>query len=166
MTSRTQLTALVSAAVLAATGIGLLVTHQAPSTVAPAPAAAIGKPVIKDTGIIAVDAKTGALRTDLGWRRGDRSAPLSVVYCQVGTQVSPTFKRLLLAPRSPIVGKAAYVWTACSKGFHTWDSLETASGGRWPKMASVTPISSISATVVADAGWRDGFTVLQAKALR
>jgi hypothetical protein len=94
--------------------------------------------VVQWVGCIAADSTTGALRSDLGWRSCGKGSPeLHLVYCRVGTIVKPVFRRVLIAPRGNILwltsNPASYTIADCTQAFQKWDSLETASQGRWPR---------------------------------
>jgi hypothetical protein len=108
------------------------VSNSAPLAVPPVSAPDAGA-VLAWQGIIAVNDTTGNLRSDLGWRPATQGeSVLGVLRCAVATEVKPRPRRVLVAPNSPIAAPT-YVWTVCSRGFAQWDSLEAASGGRWPK---------------------------------
>ena len=107
-------------------------SSSAPMAVPPVSAPDAGA-VLAWQGIIAVNDTSGALRSDLGWRPATQGeSVLGVLRCAVATEVKPRSRRVLVAPNSPIAAPT-YVWTVCSRGFAQWDSLEAASGGRWPK---------------------------------
>jgi hypothetical protein len=107
------------------------------SAIAPELPGTASDTVIQWVGCIAADSTTGALRSDLGWRACGKGSPaLHLVYCRVGTMTRPAWKRVLVAPRGNILwltsNPANYTMVDCWQAFRRWDSLETASGGRWP----------------------------------
>jgi len=93
--------------------------------------------VIQWAGCIDADSTTGKLRSDLGWQACGEAPALHLAQCQVGTQTKPTFRRLLISPKGNILwlvsNPANYTMVDCTQAFHTWDSLEGVSDGRWPK---------------------------------
>jgi hypothetical protein len=118
----------VTAAVLAAAGLGGVVatTPTAPN-VAPEATQAAGTPVFKWPATIAVDTQTGQLQP--GFVNGRYVATRrGVYYCGVATETAPVFKRVLT---TSAVIPTRYNF-ACRTALAEWDSLETASQGRWP----------------------------------
>jgi hypothetical protein len=82
-------------------------------------------------GVITADSVTGALRSDLGWGKPGVGSTLHTLQCYVATKTSAPARRVLLGPVSPIVAPT-YLWSDCVTAFHTWDSLEAKTGGKWP----------------------------------